>query len=258
MIKDIILYIIIALLVASNIYLIYKTRNVEKFTVTDDINQAINDIYKADINAIRNLSNISTTIMSNNDSLTIPAKTTNVSDLVANNINTNNNITTVKLTSGTIDSGNISSTGDINSVNITSTGDIISNANVKLKSSLCVDDLCIDKNTLKKILSNTVFAGFGANGAAPSYIPLYEGTFKLYGSIYDSASRFSYGTGDVIDIIYVNKGWRITVYDGAPDSSSRSKILENTVDTVPKCYMLNGQPGWTDTMSSYTAEWIGY
>jgi microcystin-dependent protein len=93
MIKDIILYIVIALLVASNIYLIYKTRHVEHFTVSDDIKQAINDIYKADINAIRNLSNFSTEIMNNNDSLTIPAKTTTTIDLVTTgNLTVNGNI----------------------------------------------------------------------------------------------------------------------------------------------------------------------
>jgi microcystin-dependent protein len=69
------------------IYLLYKTRNIEHlehFTVSDDVKQAINDIYKADINAIRNLSNFATEIMNNNDSLTIPAKTTTVTDLTIN------------------------------------------------------------------------------------------------------------------------------------------------------------------------------
>ena len=84
MIKDIILYIVIALLVASNIYLIYKTRNVEHFSTTDNINQSINDIYKADINAIRNLSNFATEIYTQNDSFVMPAKSTTIKDLTVN------------------------------------------------------------------------------------------------------------------------------------------------------------------------------
>jgi microcystin-dependent protein len=68
-IKDI----IIVLLVLAVFYLIYKTRNLEKFTVSDDIKETINDIYKADINAIRNLSNFATSIYNEGDSFTIPA-----------------------------------------------------------------------------------------------------------------------------------------------------------------------------------------
>ncbi len=55
------------------IYLIFKTNTKEHFDVNDDIKQAINDIYKADINAIRNLSNFATEIKNNNDTFTIPA-----------------------------------------------------------------------------------------------------------------------------------------------------------------------------------------
>jgi hypothetical protein len=52
--------IIIIILVLAVLYLIYKTSECNKtdhFTVTDDVKEAINEIYKADINAIRNLSN---------------------------------------------------------------------------------------------------------------------------------------------------------------------------------------------------------
>jgi microcystin-dependent protein len=78
-------------------YLLYKTHSTqENFTVNDDVKEAINEIYKADINAIRNLSNFSTEIMNNNDSFTIPAKTTTMTDLtVTGNVlftNKNNNM----------------------------------------------------------------------------------------------------------------------------------------------------------------------
>jgi hypothetical protein len=247
MIKDIILYIVIALLVASNIYLIYKTRHVEHFTVSDDIKQAINDIYKADINAIRNLSNFATEIKNNNDSLTIPAKTTNVSDLkVDGNIIAKNNIT--------------SNVDIIADRNITATGDITSNSSLKTKTSLCIDDFCIDKNTLKKALSNIVYAGYGINGNDVSYIPFYEGTFYLSGSFDNNIHRFSFHTNDTIDIVGINKGWRITFYKGNADDvdPENAKVLENKTDNIPKTFKINGISGWTDVISSYKAEWVGY
>ncbi len=90
--------IIIIMLVLAVLYLIYKIHNIqnnlEKFTVTDDVKEAINDVYKADINSIRNLSNFATEIMNNNDSLTIPAKTTTTTNLVTTgDLTVNGNIT---------------------------------------------------------------------------------------------------------------------------------------------------------------------
>ena len=79
---------IIIVLIVIIIILIINRRTREKFTTTDDINQAVNDLYKADVNAIRNLSNFATEIKNNNDTLTIPAKTTTMTDLTVNgNIN---------------------------------------------------------------------------------------------------------------------------------------------------------------------------
>ncbi len=87
--------IIIIILIFAVIYLMFKKNTKENFDVNDDIKQAINDIfdvnddikqaindiYKADINAIRNLSNFANEIKNNNDSFTIPAKTTTLTDL---------------------------------------------------------------------------------------------------------------------------------------------------------------------------------
>ncbi len=89
--------IIIIMLILGMVFLCYKINkinNVERFTVTDDIKQAINDIYIADINAIRNLSDFATDIKNASDSFTIPAKTTKLTDLVSNgNITATGNLT---------------------------------------------------------------------------------------------------------------------------------------------------------------------
>ncbi len=71
------------------IYLLYKTRNVEGFTVSDDIKAAINEVYMADIDAIRNLSSIANEMTTNNDTLTIPAANTNIIGTATINGNTN-------------------------------------------------------------------------------------------------------------------------------------------------------------------------
>ena len=84
-IKDIILGILVLLV----IYLIYKTRNLsenlEKFgstttpapTVSSIVKQAIADTYKVDLDAMRNLGGIANKILTNNDTLTIPATNLN-------------------------------------------------------------------------------------------------------------------------------------------------------------------------------------
>jgi microcystin-dependent protein len=79
--------IIIVILIFGFIYLFYKTSELNKpdhFTASDDVKEAINEIYKADINAIRNLSNFATEIYNEKDSFTIPAKTTTITDLTVN------------------------------------------------------------------------------------------------------------------------------------------------------------------------------
>ncbi len=89
-IKDIVFILMIFLI----IYLVFKTRNLENLetkvsegfeTTTPAANlaikQAVNDQYKADIDAIRNLAQISRNILSGGDVLKIPANTMKVSHL---------------------------------------------------------------------------------------------------------------------------------------------------------------------------------
>ncbi len=80
-VRDIIIVILIILIAC----LFYKTRKIqsdtgkiEGFAVTDDMKKAINEIYNADIDAIRNLSSIATKITTENDKLVLPAGLTNI------------------------------------------------------------------------------------------------------------------------------------------------------------------------------------
>ena len=63
--------IIIAFIVI--IYLLYKTRNIEGFATTAEIEASINSVYKTDLSAMRNLGNLANDILTKNDSLSLPA-----------------------------------------------------------------------------------------------------------------------------------------------------------------------------------------
>jgi microcystin-dependent protein len=80
-IKDIILFILIILI----IYLFYKTKKMEKFsTIEDNIKDAINDKYKADLQYIRDLSDFSTSIREFSVTNTLPTDTTFQRNLIIN------------------------------------------------------------------------------------------------------------------------------------------------------------------------------
>ncbi len=72
--------IIIAFIVI--LYLLYKTRNIEGFATDGEIKTAINDVYKTDLSAMRNLGNLAADILRSSDTLIIPAKTTNIKNLI--------------------------------------------------------------------------------------------------------------------------------------------------------------------------------
>jgi microcystin-dependent protein len=86
-IKDIIL----GFLVLIVLYLVYKTRNLEKTSNQEklsiekfetDLISAVNNKYTADVDAIRNLSSVANSILSNRDSFRVPATTTLMNNLV--------------------------------------------------------------------------------------------------------------------------------------------------------------------------------
>jgi microcystin-dependent protein len=81
-IKDLILIILIICV----IYLFYKTNKIpENFsTISNDVKTAVNDQYKVDMDAIRNLASFSRTLYENENTFTLPATTTIARDLIVN------------------------------------------------------------------------------------------------------------------------------------------------------------------------------
>jgi microcystin-dependent protein len=87
------------LLIFAVVYLYYKTRNIkssENFTTTSSVSEQINDYYKVDLDAMRNLGSISQSILNNNDTLIIPSNITKIKNLEVDGdvkfINKDNNI----------------------------------------------------------------------------------------------------------------------------------------------------------------------
>jgi hypothetical protein len=267
MIKDIILYIVIVLLVASNIFLyikMYKINKVENFAVSDDVKQAINDIYKADINAIRNLSNVATEIYNNNDSFTIPANKTTVTDLTTNGnvsvlgtLNIAKDTTASTINASTINASTISaSTISANTLSSSTISASTISASTSTTNKLCIGSTCLEENDLKKLLPYKTCAGFAVDGLGTTML-LYEGTWDVAGIDTSLDARFNAWTGNVWDCAYINKGWKCRFFKrGDKNSLVYITELENKTELIPRRVSFYG--GAENTVTFYIADWVGY
>jgi hypothetical protein len=119
------------------IYLLYKTRKIqsetgkiEGFAVTEEMEKAITKIYNADIDAIRNLSDIATKITKDNDSLTIPVKNT----IISGNTTVSGALSASDLTATTnIFASGRNILGELNELKISKTGAVKANDNAYIK-----------------------------------------------------------------------------------------------------------------------------
>jgi microcystin-dependent protein len=88
-IKDIILFILVIVI----IYLVYKTKNLEKFDdLTDRIKITVRGKYNMDIDAIRNLASISKNILRDANTLILPINKFNINNLTLNYLEVNGNV----------------------------------------------------------------------------------------------------------------------------------------------------------------------
>ncbi len=124
--------IIIIVLILIVIYLICDKQN-ESFAVTDDIRQsiinAVNNKYNIDIAAMRNMGQVASVILKNNDSFTIPAALTTMKNINAENTKIDGKLNVTQLASlngGMNVKGNFNVDGNIN----TSDLNIVGNLNI--------------------------------------------------------------------------------------------------------------------------------
>jgi microcystin-dependent protein len=144
--KDIILIILVIII----IYLIYNTKKSEHFYNDAALNAAINNKYKIDMDAMRNLAQISKDILTKGDSLTLPANTTTAALL--------------KLTDG-LDTRKAFVHGDT-----TIGGNLIVNGKVTFNSK---------DNLLMSIIPKGFIMAHYAGYEPPGWAPCTGGTYKL-------------------------------------------------------------------------------
>ncbi len=124
--------------------------------------------------------------------------------------------------------------------------DISMYGNLNVQKNLTIGSTQITEDILKRVINQQQYAGFAVDGEG-STMPLYEGDWNLYGG-----AQFDAWTSDKWDIIYINRGWRITCWHHEIGNSQAAKD-ENRTSNVPKRMTIPG-----NTITSYRAEWIGY
>ena len=271
--KNIIILIVVLFIITNcvNFGLFFNNRkNIENMANTDDnkIKELINSIYKVDVQAIRNLADISVKLQ-DSKGLTIPGDLT-----IEGNINLKKDLKMVNGASirsagrlhiapeeilyllpkkGTLLTKNWGASGSINIE-----GDINLKKDLKMENGASVikgtvntqnvkiGNTVITENILKRIINQQQYAGFAIDGGGTT-MPLYEGQHNLYGE-----AQFDAWTNDKWDIIYINRGWRITV--GAHGNMVGTfAVGQNKTSNVPTKLKLSANQA-----SSYKAEWIGY
>ena len=115
-----------------------------------------------------------------------------------------------------------------------------------LNGPLNLGSTTLTEDILKRIINQQSYAGFAIDGDG-STMPLYEGSHSLYGD-----AQFNAWTNDKWDVIYINRGWRITLWWHAL-GDKQAAVGENRSSNVPTKL---GLPA--NEVSSYKAEWIGY
>ena len=144
---EIILLVVIGILIG---YYMCKSNVRENFAVTDDVKKAVNDLYQADVEAIRNLSGIAKKLQEGG--LTVPG------NLITNgNLTTNGDFKAIKNAEIT---GNLTTNGDFKAIknaeitgNLTTNGDLKASKNAEITGNLkvnniCIGNTCIDENKL--------------------------------------------------------------------------------------------------------------
>jgi len=202
------IFLIILCVVVAYVFMLYKVEQMVDTTTApstvniDKIKDVIRQVYVADVEAIRNLSNVATKLQTTG--LTIP--------------------------------GDINATGDINVVK-----------NFKVGNTVITEDI------IKRIINQQQYAGFAIDGAGTT-TPLYEGSYDL-----SDTKLFHIWLNDTWNCIYVNKGWRITVWKhGKDDTEIGTKDNKDNKDNKDSLVPLRLDLIEQDQASSFKAEWIGY
>jgi uncharacterized protein YbjQ (UPF0145 family) len=262
---DLVFLIVLGIVVAY-IFILHKVETMADVGNLGQIKEAVKQVYLADVEAIRNLSNVASQLQANG--LTVPG------NLKTNIISSTDNISVTNKTNeggrlrilNELKSGKADQTNDWSIWNMTggygnklsfwryngdgkNAGpalDLMDDGTVSIPGNLKVGSTVITENLLKRIINQQNYAGFAVDGDGTT-MPLYEGTNKLFGG-----DKFDAWTNDRWDVIYINRGWKITLWHH-DIGNSKAAEGENKTSNVPIKLDIP-----RNTVSSYKAEWIGY
>ena len=127
--------------------------------------------------------------------------------------------------------------------------DMTVSRNLNVGGELKIGNTIINENTIKRLLAQQSIAGWAVDGAQGRTL-LYEGEYNLW----DTSSRFDRWTNDNWDNIYVNRGWRIRVWDDYVNGAVQIVDATNKNDFIPTKHDLTV----ANKASGYKAEWVGY
>ena len=104
-----------------------------------------------------------------------------------------------------------------------------------------------DENDRKKLKGISHQAGYAVDGKQTTHL-LFEGHHKLYGG-----ENFDAWSNDSWDVLYVNKGWKVTVWEHGNKQGFKQEF-ENTTSFTPLKMVLKSK----NRVSEYEATWINY
>jgi hypothetical protein len=232
----------------------------------NEIKQMIYDTYKVDVTAIKNLSDVANKLQ--NEGVSVPGNLLLKGPVVADhNVEHPDTASAIyraenKLTLATDNSvilRNITSKTNTIEMDVKS-GSIVADGGIKVNGTvvgsaiygnkLCAGLTCLDETTLKRLLPLAKHAGWAIGGTGLFTTLLYEGEYILYG---DNTTRFNNGSNDKWDFIYINKGWKITIWPNGSNTETPLGTRSNTTDDIPIKWVVP-----TNSASLYRAEWVGY
>lgn len=115
--------------------------------------------------------------------------------------------------------------------------------------SLTLGNTVLDESSLKKQKHLDLLAGWGIDGGGTT-LPLYVGKYTFLDNEWGSAF-----TENTLDLVYVNKGFKITLWRDIYTGTQAT--FENTNSDLPKRFALQDY-NLLNTPSSAEAVWIGY
>jgi hypothetical protein len=195
-----------------------------------------------------------------NDNITIPNGKMRLSNqgIMFGGPNTDREVNSGQITAGLHIANSLNIVGmsankgaDTRRIDMWAEGGLNIYGNINTNGALKIGNTNLTEDILKRIINQQQYAGFAIDGEG-STMPLFEGSYNLHGDARYGDAQFNAWTNDRWDVIYINRGWRITLWHHEI-GNDKAAVGENKNSYVPKKLDIPN-----NKVSSYKAEWIGY